>query len=68
VERAITFGGGSVVAHPNGSVLARATEERPLISVELSRTELQQARRPYAHVRDELPALVSRELQRILSA
>jgi predicted amidohydrolase len=62
----VTFGGGSVIVGPDGDVL-HALQGEETITVELSRAALQRARRPYAHIRDESPDLVLRELQRIVS-
>jgi predicted amidohydrolase len=66
VEGAVTYGGGSVVVKPDGDVL-HALEGEETSTVELARAELQRARRPYAHIRDESPHIVLRELQRIVS-
>jgi NAD+ synthase (glutamine-hydrolysing) len=69
VEGGVSFAGGSLVAGPDGTVLGRADDraERTLV-VELSRAELERARRPYAHARDEDHRLVARELARLLEA
>lgn len=68
VEGAVTFAGGSLVAGPDGSVLARAAEAgEEVLSVELSRAALQQSHRPYAHARDDDVRLVMRELRRGLN-
>jgi predicted amidohydrolase len=65
VEGGVTFAGGSLVAGPDGGVLARAGDsEEDLLEVALSRTELERARRPYAHARDDECELVMRELAR----
>jgi len=67
VEGGVTFAGGSLVAAPSGDVVDRAEglDEQVFVSV-LSRDELERARTPYAHIRDEDPALVLRELTRLL--
>lgn len=67
VEGALCFAGGSMIIAPDGAVLARADdlgEDR--IDAELSLEAVAAARRPYAHVRDDDPRLVARELHRIL--
>jgi predicted amidohydrolase len=66
VEGGVTFGGGSVIVQPNGDAL-HVLQGEETTTVQLSRLELQRARRPYAHIRDESPELVLRELQRIVS-
>jgi predicted amidohydrolase len=68
VEGAVTFAGGSLVAGPDGGVLARAGDrgEEALV-VELTRARLESARRPYDHARDDDVRLVVRELQRGLT-
>jgi NAD+ synthase (glutamine-hydrolysing) len=69
VEGGVTFAGGSLIAGPDGSVLARAGDaDEAVITAELSRTALLRARQPYAHARDDDPALVVRELARALPA
>jgi predicted amidohydrolase len=65
VEGAVTFAGGSLVVAPSGRVLARAGGAEEVLAVELDRAALLSARRPYAHLRDEDPAFVQRELTRI---
>jgi predicted amidohydrolase len=67
VEGGITFGGGSFVALPNSDIAGRAENGEQLLRFELHREEIERSRRPYAHIRDESPWLVNRELQRILS-
>lgn len=65
VEGAVTFAGGSLIAGPDGSLLARAGDRgEEVLSVELSRDALQIARRPYGHDRDDDARLVIRELER----
>jgi predicted amidohydrolase len=68
VEGAVTFAGGSLIAGPDGSVMARADEESDaLLEVELRASELERARRPYAHGRDDDARLIMRELGRLLA-
>jgi predicted amidohydrolase len=67
VEGSVVFCGGSLVVGPGGAVLARGDdlgEDRP--TVELSLREVAAARRPFAHLRDEDPHLLARELDRLL--
>ncbi|HEU0300517.1 MAG TPA: nitrilase-related carbon-nitrogen hydrolase [Longimicrobium sp.] len=67
VEGPLCFAGGSMIVAPGGAVLARADdlgEDR--IDAELSLDAVAAARRPYAHLRDDEPRLVARELARIL--
>jgi predicted amidohydrolase len=67
VEGPLCFAGGSMIIGPDGAVLARADdlgEDR--IDAELSLQAVADARRPYAHARDDDPRLVARELARIL--
>jgi predicted amidohydrolase len=68
VEGAITFAGGSVIAGPDGTVLARASDgDEDVILVDAARSALRRAHTPYAHARDDDPALVLRELQRAVA-
>ena len=68
VEGGITFAGGSVIAGPDGTVLTRASDmHEDVILVDASRSALRRARTPYAHARDDDPALVLRELQRAVA-
>jgi predicted amidohydrolase len=67
VEGPLCFAGGSMIVAPDGAVIARAddlAEDR--ITADLSLEVVAAARRPYAHVRDDDPRLVARELARIL--
>ena len=67
VEGPLCFAGGSLLVGPDGAVLARASdggEDR--ITADLRLDAVAAARRPYAHLRDEDPELVARELGRIL--
>jgi predicted amidohydrolase len=65
VEGGVTFAGGSLIVGPDGAVLARADDASEVtITAVLERSALERARRPYAHARDDDPALVMRELAR----
>lgn len=65
VEDSITFAGGSLVAGPDGRVLARASDAgEDVLTVELSREALRSGQRPYDHARDDDVRLVVRELRR----
>lgn len=65
VEGAVTFAGGSLVAAPDGSLLARAADRgEEVLRVDLSQAALSAARRPYGHDRDDDARLVIRELER----
>jgi predicted amidohydrolase len=67
VEGPLVFAGGSLIVSPDGSVLTRGddlAEDRP--TADLSLEAVRQARQPYAHLRDEDPRLVSRELERLI--
>ena len=69
VEGGVTFAGGSLIIGPDGVVLERADERvETTLRVQLSRAELERARRPYAHARDDDHWLVARELTRLLHA
>ena len=65
VEGGVTFGGGSLIIGPAGDVMARASSQPALLRATLLPEELARARRPSYHGRDEQPALVVRELQRL---
>lgn len=65
VEGAVTFAGGSLIVGPDGDVLARAGAEPARLEAELRRADLQSARRPYSHARDDDPRLVRRALDRL---
>jgi predicted amidohydrolase len=68
VEGGVAFAGGSLIAGPDGTVLERADDASEMtVTAVLERRVLEQARRPYAHARDDDPALVVRELQRGLA-
>lgn len=67
VEGPMVFAGGSLVVGPDGSVIARGddrAEDRP--TADLSLAAVAAARRPYAHLRDEDPHLLARELRHLL--
>lgn len=67
VEGPFAFAGGSMVVGPDGRVLARARDTgEDRVTADLSLEAVAAARRPYAHLRDDDPALVARELARIL--
>ncbi len=66
VEDGVTFAGESLIVGPTGEVLARAPwQDDALLCVELDRREIERARRPYAHRRDDELALVAQELARL---
>ncbi|HEX2166262.1 MAG TPA: nitrilase-related carbon-nitrogen hydrolase [Longimicrobiales bacterium] len=68
VEGGVTFAGGSLVAGPDGSLLARAADRgEDVLSVEMSRAAVLASRRPYSHERDDDVRLVIRELERGLA-
>lgn len=65
VEGGVTFAGGSLIAGPDGDVLARADDAgEGILEAELTHAAVQRARRPYAHGRDDDVRLVLRELER----
>jgi predicted amidohydrolase len=69
VEGAVTFAGGSLVVGPSGEVLARAGEQdETVLRVVLSPAEIERARRPWSHARDDDARLVVRELHRLVGA
>jgi predicted amidohydrolase len=68
VEGGFVFAGDSLIVGPGGDILARGRddgEDRP--TADLSLAAVASARRPFAHARDTDPALVARELDRILA-
>lgn len=66
IEGGVTFAGGSLIVGPDGALLARAGElQETTLAAELSQAEIERARRPYAHARDDDPRLVGRELRRL---
>jgi NAD+ synthase (glutamine-hydrolysing) len=65
-EDGVNFFGGSVVAGPDGDILARGKQfEEDLVFAKLSREEVARARRFSRHVLDENPDIVLKELQRL---
>jgi predicted amidohydrolase len=67
VEGGVTFAGGSLIVGPAGDVVARAgSTEEAVLEAEISTAEVERARRPYHHARDDDPRLVRRELTRLL--
>jgi len=67
VEGGVTFAGGSMICAPTGEILARASDEgEQTITAELDLAEVARARRPYAHLRDEDPRFIAREIARWL--
>lgn len=67
VEGGVMFAGGSLVAGPDGSLLARASDTgADTLEVELSAGDAARSRQPYAHARDDDAHLIVRELQRHL--
>jgi predicted amidohydrolase len=67
VEGGVTFAGGSLVAAPDGTVIAHAADHgEAVLAVTLAADELAAARRPFAHARDDDPRLVVRELERLV--
>jgi predicted amidohydrolase len=65
VEGSTTFAGASVIVGPDGQVLARANEdEETVLRADLCMSELERARRPFAHARDEDRSLVINALKR----
>jgi len=68
VEEGVSFAGGSMVAGPDGALLARAPQGQPAtLEASLSRKSLRQARTPFAHLRDEDPDFLRRTLGEILA-
>lgn len=66
IEGGVTFAGGSLVAAPSGDVIVRASTHEPeTIRAPLEPGVLAAARRPAYHGRDDDPAVVVRELQRL---
>jgi len=67
VEEGVTFAGGSMVVDPDGTVVARAPEaEEARLDVTLDRDAIARARQPFAHLRDEDPAVTLHTLERIV--
>jgi predicted amidohydrolase len=69
VEGSCVFAGGSMIVGPDGSMLVRAADAKEdRVTADLTLAAVAAARRPYAHLRDDDPHLVARELSAILSA
>jgi predicted amidohydrolase len=69
VEGSCVYAGGSLVVAPDGTVAARADDLAPdRITVDAHLAAVAAARRPFAHLRDEDPHLVQRELALLLAA
>jgi predicted amidohydrolase len=68
VEGGVTFAGGSLVAGPAGDPLVVSkTAHEEILRADLERSEIVRSRTPYAHLRDEDPGFVLRELRRIIA-
>lgn len=66
-EGGVVFAGGSMVVGPDGTVLAEASHAEPdTLDVVLDLDAVRSARTPYAHIRDEDPSLMIRELEDIV--
>lgn len=64
-----TFAGGSLVADPLGSVVARAPQgEEASLMLALKKAVVREARSEFSHLRDEDPEVTYRQLGRILSS
>lgn len=60
VEGGLTFAGNSVVVAPDGEIVQRAgTFDEEVFTVTLERDRVRRARQPYAHIRDDDPALIA---------
>ncbi|HUF13581.1 MAG TPA: nitrilase-related carbon-nitrogen hydrolase [Longimicrobiales bacterium] len=65
VEEGVTFAGGSLIAAPDGSLIASAPEgEVAVVGTTLDRGELARLRTPAWHGRDDRPLVVARALLR----
>jgi predicted amidohydrolase len=66
VEAGVTFAGGSLVVAPDAAVIARGSaHDEELLHAVLDPDALVRARTPYAHLRDDAPAIVARALARL---
>jgi predicted amidohydrolase len=64
IEGGVTFAGHSLVAGPDGEILAQAPQaEAATLDVSLVRTALRRARTPFAHLRDEDPGFLRRAVE-----
>ena len=69
VEGGLTFGGGSLIVGPDGTVLASADDRsEELLIADLDLDAVVRARRPYAHSRDEDLRLVHAHLGALIAA
>jgi len=69
VEGSCTFGGGSLIAAPDGQIVARAPAQGDAtLHADLDLAEVRRARRPFSHTRDEDIDLMIRSLQRVTAA
>ena len=66
VEGGVTFAGDSLVAAPDGRLLARAGAGVETLEVTMRKSEIERARTPYAHLRDEQPRMVLANLARLV--
>lgn len=67
VEGGVVFGGESLIVDPTGEVVARGpSDAEAMVTADISLDRVMQARRPGAHIRDEDPHFVVRELNRML--
>ena len=65
VEEGVTFAGGSLIAAPDGQLVAEAPEgEVATVAATLERAELTRLRTPAWHGRDDRPLVVARALLR----
>ena len=64
VEDGVTFAGGSLIASPDGALIASADEAPGVVSATLERSELARTRTPAWHGRDDRPLVVARALLR----
>ena len=64
VEDGVTFAGGSLVASPDGVLIASGQPEPGVVGATLERAELTRSRTPAWHGRDDRPLVVARALLR----